>query len=508
MTALALSAPQTSPWRIHAAALALVAIVLLALFARDVADLTHIWWTSTTFAHCLFIVPVVGWLVWTRRVGLAELTPVAWWPGLALVAAGGFGWLLGDAAAVALVRQVALVTMLVGAAVTLLGPNVARALAFPLAYLLFAVPFGEELEPPLQDLTVAMVMPMLGWAGIPAAVDGVLIHAGRYWFEVAEACSGAKFVIAMLAYGALVANVCFTSWRRRAAFMAMALVVPVLANAVRAWGTIVAADRFGIERATGFDHIVYGWVFFAVAMALVMALGWRWFDRAPDDPVFEPARLQAPPRRTLDLGVAALLTVGVALLPIGWSAAGASAAVALPERLRLPDVPGWRLAPLDTRVPWSPYYPAADRLVLARYADVQGQAVDLSVAAFAGQREGAELIAFGTGVLREGDRWIRVEDQPRIAGGSAMRIVTAAPGGASVERVVATWYRVGGGTSADPLRVKLATTVQRLSGGDQRAVAVHVSAPVVEGEDARAAIARFVAAAGGIDAVADGALAR
>ena len=264
MTALALPAPQASAWRTHAAALALVALVLLALFARDIADLTHILWTSTTFAHCLFIVPVVGWLAWTRRSGLAELTPVAWWPGLALVAADGVGWLLGDAAAVALVRQVALVTMLVGAAATLLGPNVAGALA---------VPFGEVIEPPLQDLTVAMVMPMLGWAGIPAAGDGVLIHAGPYWFEVAEACSGAKFVIAMLAYGALVADVCFASWRRRALFMVTAAAVPVLANAVRAWGTIVAADRFEVERATGFDRIVYGWVFFAVAMALVMALG-------------------------------------------------------------------------------------------------------------------------------------------------------------------------------------------------------------------------------------------
>jgi exosortase A len=508
MTSLALSLPRASAWRPHLAALALAVTGLLAFFARDVGDLVHIWWTSTTFGHCLFIVPVVGWLVWTRRAGLALLTPEAWWPGLAIVAAGGFGWLLGAAASVALARQLGLVMMIQGAAVTILGPNVARALLFPLAYLYFAVPFGEELEPPLQSLTVAMVLPMLHAVRIPATVDGVLIHAGRYWFEVAEACSGAKFVIAMLAYGALVANVCFETWMRRALFMVVAIVIPILANAVRAFGTIYAADLVGVEQATGFDHIVYGWVFFGVVMALVMAAGWRWFDRAPDDPVFDPAKHQATPRHTLALVPAALLVMATALVFPAWSATAAARTVPLPARVALPDVAGWRRVPLDTYAPWSPYYPAADHFLIGRYVDASGDAVELSFAVFAKQREGAELIAFGAGALREADRWIRIEDQAPIAGGSAMRVVAAADDGRSVERVIATWYRIGGVTTAEPLRVKLATTEARLLGGDQTAVAIHASAIVRPGRDPRAAIERFMAALGSIDGVCERLLGR
>ena len=171
----------------------------------------RIWWTSTTFGHCLFIGPVIAWLVWQRRRELVQVAPVAWWPGLALVAVGGFGWLLGDAASVALARHLGLVMMLQGAVLTMLGPNVARALLFPLCYAFFLVPFGEGLEAPLQSITVGMTMNLLHLAGVPAQVDGVLITIPNGYFEVAEACSGAKFVIAMAAYGALVANVCFTS---------------------------------------------------------------------------------------------------------------------------------------------------------------------------------------------------------------------------------------------------------------------------------------------------------
>ena len=492
-----------SVWRRHLVALAVAAAAILLLFRRDLGDLAHIWWTSTTFGHCLFIGPVVAWLVWQRRRELAALTPIGWTPGLVLVAAGGFGWLLGDAAGVALARHLGLVMMLQGAVVTILGPNVARGLLFPLGYALFMVPFGEGLEAPLQTVTVAMVMPLLHLFGVPAHVDGVLITIPNGYFEVAEACSGAKFVIAMLAYGALVANVGFAGWRRRAAFMAVALVVPVLANGVRAFGTIYAAYWTSVERATGFDHIVYGWLFFGAVMAAVLALGWRWFDRSPDDPAFDPARLRVIPRGRLSGPVAAMLVLATVAIFPAWSGAVAGRTQALPATIDLPAVPGWQRVPLSTRAAWTPYYPAADHFLIGRYADAAGDRVDLSLAVFASQREGHELVAFGTGVLREEDAWVRVADLPPIAGGSAMRITTPGSDRQPVERVVATWYRVGNATTASETLVKIEALRARLLGGPERAVAVHLSSEAAPGHDPQVAIARFLAAVGPIATLAD-----
>ncbi len=482
-------------WRRHGIALAIVSALIVLTFRSDVRDLVQIWWNSTTFGHCLFIGPVIAWLVWQRRAELAQLTPTGWWPGLALIAIGGFGWLMGDAASVGFARQLGLVMMLQGAVVTILGPNVARGVLFPLAYAFFLVPFGEGLEPPLQTVTVAIVMPLLHLVGVPAVVDGVLIHAGRYYFEVAEACSGAKFVIAMVAFGVLVANLCFVSWKRRAVFLIVSVVVPVIANGFRAFGTIWAANLTSIEAATGFDHIVYGWVFFALVMAGVLAIGWRWFDRAPDDPAFDPSTLQAIPRHRSDLALATALALStIAVFPL-WSAAIASRAQALPAHIDLPDIAGWHRVPVSTRAPWTPYYPGADHYLFGRYADVLGATVDISIAVFGNQHEGKELIAFGTGVLRQEDRWVRVADVPGIAGGSAMRITAPGP----VERIVATWYRVGDTTTQDETLVKIETMKARLLGGPQRAVAIHLS---VEGADPRP-IARFLTALGPIGRVAD-----
>ncbi|MGH6615679.1 exosortase A [Sphingomonas sp.] len=486
-------------WRRQSLILGGVALILLLLFRGDAGDLAKIWWTSTTFGHCLFIAPVIAWLVWQRRAQLAELQPVAWWPGLALVAAGGFGWLLGDASSVALARHLGLVMMLQGAVITLLGPNVARGLLFPLCYAFFMVPFGEGLEPMLQDLTVAMTMPLLHLFGVPVQVDGVLITIPNGYFEVAEACSGAKFVIAMVAYGALVANVCFVSWTRRTVFMAVAVIVPVIANGLRAFGTIYAAHLTSVEQATGMDHIVYGWVFFGVVMAAVIAIGWRWFDRAPDDPVFDPATLQTQPKRRIDALLAGALALTVAGIFPAWAGAIAGRAQILPDRISLPDVPGWERSEMSKRAPWGPYYPGADHFLIGRYSDGRGASVDLSIAVFGSQREGKELVSFGTGVLRQDDVWVRIDDLPDLADGSAMRITAPGP----VERQVVTWYRVGTVLTHSDKAVKLATLQAKLFGGPQRAVAVHVSAEVRPGVDTRAVIERFLRDLGPVDRLAD-----
>lgn len=494
----AAAAAAGAPWRRHAVALALVVAALLLLFRADAAALVDLWWTGTAWGHCLLIGPIVGWLVWQRRRELAALEPVAWVPGLALVAAGGLAWLLGAAGEVSFARQLGLLAMVEGAVVALLGPQVARGLAYPLAYAWFMVPLGDWLEPPLQTLTARLAVPLLHLAGVPATIDGVLVLAGPYRFEVAEACSGARFVVAMIALATLVAATCFTRWRRRLAFMAAAVVVPILANAVRAAATIYAAQLFSIEAASGFDHIVYGWLFFGIVIALVMGIGWRWFDRAPDARAVGPAALGPAPRRRPSLVAAALLVVAVAALFPAWSGTTARSDP-LPDRIELPVVPGWHRVPLGRRAPWRPYYPDADHYLIGRYADAQGRTVDVAAAVYASQAGGRSLVRDGVGLVRDDAPWVRVADLPPIAGGRAVRLVAPGP----VERVAASWYRVGTMLTGSAEAVKLETMRTRLAGGPQRAVAVHLSAERGPGQQPATAIARFAAAWGPLDRAAD-----
>jgi exosortase A len=487
-------------WRRYLIRLALVIAALLLLFARDAGAMAAIWWNVSTYNHCLFIVPLVGWLAWQRRDEVLALTPASCWPGLALVLAGGLLWMLGQAAGIALFRHAGLVFMIQSSVLVLLGPNVTRGLLFPLFYLVFLVPFGDELVPVLQTVTAKLCMVFLGWGGVPAQIDGVFISTPTGAFEVAEACSGVKFLVAMIAYAALAANVCFKSWPCRIAFVAMAVIVSILANGVRAYATIHISYVTGNNRfAEGFDHIIFGWIFFAVILALVMAIAWRFFDRGIDDPWLEgwlgrDARRAAPARWPV-----AMALVATALLPVGWQAALASwGHNDATHAIALPDVPDWKRVPVVQAFPWRPRFDGADQLLIGEYRDASGNRVDLSIAIYGWQAEGREIVGYAQGPFDPESRWSWANDTRAPDKGAAIRIF--APG---VEREAVTFYRIGGITTGSAAQVKFETLKAKLLGRSQVAVAILVSAENSRDRPSRPAIDAFLHDLGPVGPLAD-----
>jgi exosortase A len=481
-------------WRAHLAALAFASAAILVLFRRDAADMAAIWWTSATFNHCLLIGPIIAWLVWQRLPELRRLVPAAWAPGLLLVGAGAFGWLLGEAGGIAFARHLGLVLMVQGVIVACLGKAVARGLAFPLFYALFLVPFGEELVPAMQTLTARIAAGLLALGGVPAFLEGIFITTPTGYFEVAEACAGVRFLIAMAAFGVLVANVCFRSWPRRIIFLAASIAIPVLANGVRAWGTIYVAYRTGsTDFAVSFDHVVYGGIFFAIVIALILAAGWRFFDRKVGEPWFDPAALQPELPRDGRLPLVAGAAIILALLPLAWSSAVTAAGVRpVPAAIAMPEIAGWERIAASPGRPWRPHFAGADLARIAHYRDGQGRTVDLAIVLFARQSEGRELVGFGQGAAGPGSGWAWTADAAPPPGGRAERIASH-----GVEREVVSFYRVGNVVTGSKLGVKLATLKARLVGGPQRAVAILVSS------DSRPAIDAFVAGLGPVDRLAD-----
>ncbi len=490
---------ERSIWRSTLTNLAFITVAILILFHQDVIDITQIWWNSSTFNHCLLIVPILIWLVMQRTDELAKLTPQAWWPPLLYAGVGAFGWLLGDAAGVAVARHLGLVMMLQGAVSALLGWNITKGLLFPLFYAFFLVPIGEEAVPILQTITAKMCMWLLGLTGIPAHLEGIFISTPNALFRVAEACSGVKFLIAMVALGALVSNLCFKSWPRRIAFMVVCVVVPILANGLRAFSTIYIGHLGNLEFAQSVDHVIYGWVFFAVVIALVMAIGWRFFDRRADAQPIDAATLQAKIRWPLAGKWVLSIMLLIAVIPAAWAGYVSSRSSTLPKHILLPKIAGWTVSNYDTPYYWTPYFGGASHKLLARYRNKAGQHVDFYAAIYDRQAEGRELVGFGQGAVGNDGRWAWIEDCEAPANARCERI--AAQG--KYMREIHSYYRVNGVTTGGATQVKLETLKNHLFGGGQQAVAILLSSERVGTVDPRAAIDEFTKDVGNIDKVAD-----
>ena len=464
------------------------------LFARDAADMAR------DLVDQLDLQPLPADPADHRLAGLAaparaarSSRPRAWAPGLLLVGAGALAWLLGEAGGVAFARHLGLVLMLQGAVDRLPRQGGGARPRFPA--LLRLVPGAGRRGAGAGDADPDRArsrMALLALTGVPAHLEGIFITTPTGYFEVAEACAGVKFLIAMVAFGALVANVCFRSWPRRLAFIAAAIVVPILANGVRAWGTIYIAHlhRASSSPPASTMSSTAG-IFFAIVIALILAAGWRFFDRGVDEPWFDPdgapapepprgraARPWSPPPPSRSPRCRSL-----------WSAAVAAAG----DPRRVPPTSPARGARLAARAarraaPWQPHFAGADRIAhrpLPRRARA-GRSISPSPSSPARARA-ASWSASARARRRRTAHWAWTADAAAAAGRTR-----------GTDRLARDGTRGGqllpGRRRRDRKRggVKLETMKVRLLGGPQRAVAVLVSA---DGELARPAIDDFLARA-------------
>ncbi len=486
-------------WQRHLGALALLLAAILVIFWRDAADMAGIWWHSSTFTHCLLMVPMIGWLVSQRIDLLRPLTPAFWWPALVWMAGAGLVWLVGEAAGVGLFRQLGLVLMLQGAVGSVLGEKLVRGLLFPLGYALLLVPFGEELVPLLQTFTAHISVILLHLSGIAAEMEGVFITTPAGFFEVAEECSGVNFLIAMLAYAVFAAHLCFKSWTRRIVFVVAALATTILANALRAYGTMVAAEIWGIEAAGGIDHIFYGWIFFGLVIVIVMLVAWRWFDRPANDVAVDLSGLDGLPRFVGPGKAVLAAALAIPLIFAGWAWLVGGRSAPLPETMVVEAPRGWS----ETRaegMAWTPRFDGADQRLLRHFVDAEGRRVTAALGGYERQAEGREVVAFGQGAVDPDSQWAWSAALPAVEGARTERLFHPGP----VLRDAATWYVVDGAVTGDPRRAKIAGLKARLLGGDPRALSLIVSSE--ERQGGRDAIEDFVSASGGAKAMADRAL--
>jgi exosortase A len=447
------------------------------------------WWSSPTYGYGMLVPPVVVWLVWRERDALRQTAPQPWPLGLILIGAAALAATVGQVVSALVLEQLALVAVIQAAALTIVGPAAFRPVAFPLLYLYLAVPVGDGLIAPLQELTARVAVGALELAGVPVRLDGLLIQIPSATFHVAEACAGLRFLLASVAVGLLLAYLFFRSWWARLSFTALSVVLPIVGNALRAAGVVLIAHGSGTPRALGFDHLTYGYLFTALLLGCMVALA------AVLGSPRRPRRLRPPrarkPSPACTLGVAGgavLLTALPALAARPGAERCPTAPVLEPPRIAAP----WM--PVGMAADWRPAAANPDAELRHAYRRADGT-VDLYVAYYCVQRQGAEIVSQAHRLTGGGHWLVQARGHDRLhAGGSELPVQLTEVRFAGQRRLVMAWYWVGGGFTADPLTAKLLQAQAALLGGPTAAAVVVASTAYrSDAPAARAALGEAVA---------------
>jgi len=248
------------------------------VFQNTLASTVNTWNTSDTYGHG-YLIPILSlYFIWLKRFELkATIIKPFYWAILPIIALCLF-WLIGELSYTNVVRQFAVFLLPFFFVLFMFGKEVSKVLAFPLLFLIFCVPFGEGLIPLLQVITAEITIYFIEMIGIPVYVDGLFITLTSGIFEVAKACSGISYLISSLALGSFYAFITYNSPKRRLLFILFSLVVPVLANGLRALLIVLLAHYSDLAIATGFDHLIYGWLFFGLIIFIMFSVGNKWAE--------------------------------------------------------------------------------------------------------------------------------------------------------------------------------------------------------------------------------------
>jgi exosortase A len=260
-----------------------ILIIWIGAFYGTILSTVEIWQKSDTFAHGFFIIPIAIWLFSKERNFLisSEVKPsfLALFPFFTCI----IFWLIGQAADINVVSQFACFALLPLSFWLIFGNEFAWKFKFALSFILFSVPMGNSLIPELQEITAEITVFLVKQSGIPVFYEGLYITIPSGVFEVAVACSGIRYLIASVTIGCLYAHLTYFNIKKQLAFIVLAILIPILANGIRAYLIVLIAHLSDLKYATGADHLIYGWLFFGFVIGLMFYIGGFWAEDKPKD---------------------------------------------------------------------------------------------------------------------------------------------------------------------------------------------------------------------------------
>ncbi len=255
----------------------LIALVIVLMYLPVLSNLARDWYTDDNYSHGFLILPISFWLVWRKRETLRSIPLESSKWGLVAIIGALLMYLLGTAGMEYFTVRVSFVLLLFGITLYLAGARLVREIWFAFFFLLFMIPVPYVIYYsatfPLQLIGSKVAAGVLGVIGIPHLRQGNVIHLpDNYSLEVAEACSGLRSLVTLIALGALLAYLTQNKLWKALLLFAATVPIAIAANIFRICVTAIGAYGISREVAEGTIHELSGTIVFIFSLICLLIL--------------------------------------------------------------------------------------------------------------------------------------------------------------------------------------------------------------------------------------------
>lgn len=200
-------------------------------------------------------------------------TPVNRIPGIALILFALLFGIFGNLVQIPDIVTYAFIFWVGGVVLTGFGWDQGRRHQLPVLHLIFMLPLPQfvywKLTIVLQLISSELGVWFIELAGIPVFLEGNVIDLGVYKLQVAEACSGLRYLFPILSFSYLFGILYRGPFWHKVILFLMAAPLTVLMNSVRIGIIGMLVNSYGIEQAEGFLHFFEGWVIFGACIVIL-----------------------------------------------------------------------------------------------------------------------------------------------------------------------------------------------------------------------------------------------
>jgi len=492
--------------------IALALVGMASLFWLGLASLP-VAWERPEYSHGYLIAPIALFLFLIqlhRRAPAADPATPRHGLGVAVAFLGLAVGALGNLVNIADVSTYGFILCVFGLLLVVMGTRRGLSLWAPVFYLVFMLPLPQFMYWPLsiklQTISSEIGVALISLFGVPVYLDGNVIDLGAYQLQVAEACSGLRYLFPLASFGFLFAALYKGPFWHRAVLFLSAMPITVLMNSVRIGIIGLLVDRWGTEQAEGFLHAFEGWVIFMACIVLLYA------EALLLGRLARP-RLSAYTMLDLDFGglwrqaaritsirsSRALVLTSVAILVVGtaWHFAPTRAAIA-PARSPLilfpTELGDWqgRRQLLDEN---TERVLAADDYLLADYASTAGdKPVNLLVAYYDSLTNGSGIHSPEVCIPSGGwevSKWTTASIDVPSSSGAPLKVNRAIIQKGLTRQLVYYWFEQRGRDLTNDYVAKAYTVYDSVARGRTDGALVRVVTSIEQGEEPDAAAERL-----------------